>query len=844
VPGNAWVNLGPNSGVQTSPLYQLKTDSGRAQKIVPHPTDPNILYFATSGGGVWKSFDAQAPITGTAGPHWTSITDPIGSQSIGAFALDPASPDTLFVGLGDPFDVHSPGFFHSADGGATWSAPITLHGSYGTGGADYAATSTRDIVVDPSRSGVVLVATDAGLFRSTEGGISESWQLLDLDNHLAQDCWSVAWVGAQTWLATCSRHVWRSIDNGASWLPDRGLPTSDLSRMTLAAAPGDSASPDSARVYLLAANQYGDDQKDIFASYNGGQSWSSLNMLGTAACQPTCRTPKNPNNDQPDLDVLHDQAWYNQAIIVDPRNNDRLFVGGNLATLRSQDGGRTWDVISDWLPPMPTNNVASRLPYVHADYHAMAISTTGASPYFYAGTDGGLFRSSTAFTGDPPQSSYPSQNCYNGQPTDASSPRCISFDDRLNRGIISHLAYSIATDEHDSSNLTLIGGLQDNGTRQRVPGSPTTFNQVIGGDGFGVGIGISTSNYTPPSCNGKWGSLLVGTIYTAIWRSIDCAGNFQLAMNGICSSPSLLSGNPCSIDYSSNFFMKIASEQADPSGQTLLTVINNSACSASASQCSPAATSSVYVTHNGAASWQQAGNALPAQLRFVGTNSLRAGQWAVATSSSAYTLLAGETTWTASSALPSPGVSSVAFEGTTGRILWATTKSGAAGSHVFRSADRGATWVDKSGKGLPAVPANTVKVDPNDSATIYLGTELGLYRSIDGGFTWSRYGTGLPLVSATEMNVALNSSAIRISTFGRGFWELYASSGAVAGVLGNGDFDRNQLIDGLDLIHEAALLGTTTEDPDYDQTANLVGTTNGIDGADFGALVGKLGGSP
>jgi hypothetical protein len=70
------------------------------------------------------------------------------------------------------------------------------------------------------------------------------------------------------------------------------------------------------------------------------------------------------------------------------------------------------------------------------------------------------------------------------------------------------------------------------------------------------------------------------------------------------------------------------------------------------------------------------------------------------------------------------------------------------------------------------------------------------------------------------------------------------NSGVQTSPLRNGDFDRNQLIDGLDLIHEAALLGTTTEDPDYDQTANLVGTTNGIDGADFGALVGKLGGSP
>jgi hypothetical protein len=151
---------------------------------------------------------------------------------------------------------------------------------------------------------------------------------------------------------------------------------------------------------------------------------------------------------------------------------------------------------------------------------------------------------------------------------------------------------------------------------------------------------------------------------------------------------------------------------------------------------------------------------------------------------------------------------------------------------------------DKSGD-LPKVPANAVAVDPNDANAIYLGTEIGLYISKNGGQNWTRYGGGsLPLVSVTEINVALNSSAIRISTFGRGFWELYPSATAPAGVYGNGDFDRNQVIDGFDLIREAAALGLSAADPGYDPTGNLTGATNVIDAADWNALVAKMGGRP
>ena len=96
----------------------------------------------------------------------------------------------------------------------------------------------------------------------------------------------------------------------------------------------------------------------------------------------------------------------------------------------------------------------------------------------------------------------------------------------------------------------------------------------------------------------------------------------------------------------------------------------------------------------------------------------------------------------------------------------------------------------------------------------------------------------------TEINVSLDSKAIRISTFGRGFWELYQSDTAPSGLYGNGDFDGNQIIDAFDVVHEAAILATTPSSADYDPVGNLTGDTNTIDGADFNALTGKMGGRP
>ena len=71
------------------------------------------------------------------------------------------------------------------------------------------------------------------------------------------------------------------------------------------------------------------------------------------------------------------------------------------------------------------------------------------------------------------------------------------------------------------------------------------------------------------------------------------------------------------------------------------------------------------------------------------------------------------------------------------------------------------------------MPIQTVQFDPNDLAdqTLYVGNDIGPYRSTDGGESWERFGLGLPLARVTEMRIA-RDGVIRVSTCEWGFWEL------------------------------------------------------------------------
>ncbi len=847
VPGSVFVNLGPaREDFAFNGAAYSTTDSGRVRQILPHPANANILYLATAGGGVWKTWDS--------GAGWEPLGDKVGSLNVGALAMDPASPEILYLGLGDPFGTAQAGLVKSLDGGATWSEPVLLTATYASAGTTYTLPVDRvsDIKVDPLNSLNLFVATNRGFFRSTDGGQTFSQIALvgAAPGDLYFELWSIAWVAPNTWLATGTRQeltgksaagdlgFWRSVDNGVNWtwnaaaLPESGVDRASIGRGTLAVAPSTAGDATSARVFLLAgsslspiASRYS--QKDLYRSEDGGQSFVSLRMNAT-------RAPLNPNDDQSDLDVLHDQSWYNQAIVVDPQNPDLVFVGGDLALVRSGDGGVSWSVMSDWLPA--ATGVA--LTYVHADFHALAIGPTGM---FYAGSDGGLYRS---------------PNDKNSVRTAA--PGAASFDPVMNQGLVTHLVYSVAcAPESWPAELQnfVIGGLQDNGTRVRVAAT-TTFNQIFGGDGIGIAVSADVRGPRPAT--------LLASVPGKIVRSTDGGAGWAPFVGGLNAMPFLVRIQRDAAAKDPASFLTFTAVAQSGSGQVLPGSVFRSAAGAD------------WTDVGGLLHWQTGeviqgfippGTSTAAiTLRNLGTHP-SASVWGAVSNKFAYVTGNGGADWFVSKQPAPPGspagaslLSSIAFDPSdaSGKSYYITSRAmllddgtplPSSMGHLYATADGGATWAFLNGSSagaLPFVPFEIVKVDPGDPATLYVGTDAGLYRSKDRGATFQRFGgQSLPLVRVTDICIAPAGRRLTVSTFGRGFWEIDTSAdGNPAGVKGNGDTNFDLRLDGFDLMDLADALGATQASDTYRAQADLTGSTNLVDDADLAAFLARFGGSP
>lgn len=469
--GTTWVNIGPTKAnyAQNGSYSLNKTDAGRVRNIVIDPSSPTTLYAAFSGGGVWKSTDA--------GVTWTPKTDTLGSLSVGALELDPNNSQTLYLGLGDPFDGTGIGLVKSIDGGNTWFNPVYLGDS----------TVVTDIQVVPGNSNTVLATTNKGIFRSVDAGASWSAVMLNTGFTGAPYGWSIAWAGGTKFVASIEAdaaaasgntqgQIWVSSDSGATWTRSTGVTlTAGLERITVTAAPSLRTT-----LYALAAKP-GGDLGEIYKSTNGGTSWVATSAAG--------KRYKNGNTEARNVGQLFNtQGWYDHLLAVHPTNPNTLYIGGALHMARTTDGGTNWYQVSNWLGQFS-------LPYVHADFHTATFDATGSK--LYVGTDGGIFVSADGGT---------------------------TFSDALNVGIASHLVYDIGSSGANRS--AVIAGLQDNGTRVRVSNT-AVYNQEIGGDGFDSEIHRTNGN------------TMLGTLYyTRVYKSTDGGLNFAAANTGITEAGS------------------------------------------------------------------------------------------------------------------------------------------------------------------------------------------------------------------------------------------------------------------------------------------------------------------
>jgi len=715
-----WINIGPTrANYEKNGSVTLNvSDSGRINAIVTDPANANVLYAAFSGGGVWKSVDG--------GLTWAAKTETLGSLSVGTLEMAPDDADTLYLGLGDPFDGTGLGLVKSTDGGDNWSNVVYLGNS----------TIIPDIEVARSDTNIVLAATNAGLYRSTNGGASFS--KVTIATGVAGDpyVWTIAWGGGTTFVLSLEAdpgnasyqtngQIWRSTDNGVTWTRSSGITDANgITRLAVAAAPSDRNV-----MYVEAANNNSytgssTDLANFFKSTDNGVTWTGIGR----ASGTSYKTYTNAAGTQVNT-LLNGQGWYNQLVLVDPTNSNVVYFGGALTAARTSDGGGTYAKVSDWL-------AQSGLPYVHADFHAGHIAASGA---LYFGTDGGIFRSTN-----------------NG----------ATFTDTLNQGIASHLIYQVGSSTANRD--AVIAGLQDNGTRVRVTNT-SVFNQEIGGDGFGCNVNRSNANQ------------MLGSLYYArIQKSTNGGTSFSSACSGITE---------CNNSSTAPFITRIVEWKGDATGNTLFTYSNakvyrsvNYAGTWAALGTSGLPASGLAIRNLGVA----AGSA-----NTVGV---------VANSGRAYLTTNGGSSWTqigSTTSLPGNGLSlsSISFDPANASIIYiASVAPDSAASHLWRSADGGNSWaaIDGSASGFPSgIPVNSLIVDPTAGSTLYAATHLGVYTSDDSGATWTRYGAGMPLVNVTDLYVADDGSLIRAATFGRSVWE-YAPSGN-ASPTANFTFTTNNL---------------------------------------------------
>ena len=202
--GPVWRNLGPFH--QTVLRIAPDNDGGRVTALAVHPTNPQILFVATQSG-LFRCANADPAASGDW--VWESLADALpsssaaGNLSIGAIALNPADPDTIYAGMGDPFGPDSRGFYASHDGGATWSAGVLLGN----------ATRTLDILA--LDADILLVGTNAGLWRSTNGGLTFS--NLVLGGSQLGNAWSIRALSATDLVCTRGSQIFWSADRGATW---------------------------------------------------------------------------------------------------------------------------------------------------------------------------------------------------------------------------------------------------------------------------------------------------------------------------------------------------------------------------------------------------------------------------------------------------------------------------------------------------------------------------------------------------------------------------------------------------------------------------------------------------
>ncbi|MFN2473239.1 MAG: sialidase [Sphingomicrobium sp.] len=690
------------------------TMSGRIAAVAGHQNDDGktTLFIGSASGGVWKSEDS--------GTTFRPVFDKAGSQSIGAIAIDPKDPKTIWVGTGESWTRNSvsigDGVWKSTDGGDNWTRM----------GLARTERITR-IVVDPSDSRIVYACApgalwsdspDRGLYRTTDGGATWSQILkggnlstgcssitLDPSNpkHLIAGLWDFrrkAWTfrsGGDGPTAPSGSRMMESHDGGATWTmldaaTRSGLPKGPWGRVEVVFAPSNPK-----MIYAFIENV----RSALYASSDGGRTWQERDRSQGMVWRP----------------------FYFSRLVVDPKDDQRLYKMG-YSVIASEDGGKSF---------------ANAAGASHGDWHDVWINPNNSKELVGA-DDGGLW-----FSHDGANKWWKGYNLPISQ------------------------FYHVSVDDKDP--YQVYGGLQDNSSwvgDQEYPGGITNsrWENLYGGDGMWTFADPSDPNYAYAEAQG--GTIGRVNRKTLEARSIQPLPNYKEKLRYNWNTPIALSPHDRNALYIGSQFLfrspdhgatwdrispdlttndPIRQKQEQSGGIT----VDNSAAETNATiysiSESPVAAGMIWVgTDDGNVQLTRDGGAHWANL----TKNIRvpAGSWI---------------SWVEASRTD-PAVAYAAVDRHT---------FGDFAPYVFRTADYGRSWQPIIGPATNGVTgyAWTVREDPKNPNILFVGTEKGLFASLDRGAKWSRFRpSGFPDVAVRDIAFQTRDDDMVLATHGRGIW--------------------------------------------------------------------------
>ncbi|MFZ1903991.1 MAG: hypothetical protein WAU56_01225 [Steroidobacteraceae bacterium] len=355
----------------------------RIAAVAAIPGDPSVYYAGAASGGVWKSIDG--------GNRWKPIFDKENVAAIGALAVAPSEPGTVWAGTGEAWairdiDVMGNGIYKSTDAGVTWkNMGLPESGRIGR------------IIINPTDPDIVFACVlgrttgpqqQRGVFRTTDGG--EHWARvlfagenvgcsgLSMDAHdphtLIAGTWQVEMHSWGEFSGGPGSGLYLSHDGGTTWkrLEKHGLPDAPLGKIDVAIAPTNSS-----RIYALIQTK---DQGSVWRSDNSGENWKLVNsdrsLIGRAGYYIRIAVSTARDNEvlvanssfHQSLDSgesFRDVPWGGDThdIWIDPKNPDRFVITDDGGMLITTTHGRGFHRVRLPIGQMYHVDVDNQIPY-------------------------------------------------------------------------------------------------------------------------------------------------------------------------------------------------------------------------------------------------------------------------------------------------------------------------------------------------------------------------------------------------------------------------------------------------------------------------------------------------